>query len=342
MAATAGAPPSINHDAGNIAIIEDSDGVVARPEPVQPRPEDLAVHTLGDERGAYGYSVAEQGYDCRRRPRHAPRSPGRRRLPRQSTLPFSFPFFGAAYNQVYVNSDGNLTFTAGGQRFHRPLAGPHDRRPAAHLAVVRRSRPRGPQAACACSPTPARVVVSWVAVPEWQATGVGTAQTFQVRLYPDGRIEFSYSGVDPPSAVVGIAPGNLKAATTLVDFRNDPGADYSAAVAERFGDTLEVDIVTAAQKFYQTHDDSYDYLVIYNNMADPGAGRGRDRLRKHSAQQRYRFRRPGARCRCAVRFGLAAAGDDEHGVHRRRQPAQYPVDPNGVVPPRKRRREILL
>ena len=38
--------------------------------------------------------------------------------------------------------------------------------------------------------------------------GIGTAQTFQVRLYVDGSIQFSYSGVSPTSAVVGIAPGS--------------------------------------------------------------------------------------------------------------------------------------
>ena len=27
-------------------------------------------------------------------------------------LPFPFPFFGASYRQVYINSDGNLTFLA--------------------------------------------------------------------------------------------------------------------------------------------------------------------------------------------------------------------------------------
>ena len=32
------------------------------------------------------------------------------------------------------------------------------------------------------------------------------------------------------------------------------------------GDTQEIDIVLVAQRFFQTHDDAYDYLAIYNNM----------------------------------------------------------------------------
>src|SRR5438105_2393434 len=28
----------------------------------------------------------------------------------QFNLPFSFPFFGAAYNTIFLNSDGNVTF----------------------------------------------------------------------------------------------------------------------------------------------------------------------------------------------------------------------------------------
>ena len=82
----------------------------------------------------------------------------------------------------------------------------------------------------------------------------------------DGSIQFSYSGVSPTSAVVGIAPGSAAPGTSLVSFLRDPSADYTAAVAERFGNTEEIDIVTVAQRFYDTHDDAYDYLVIYNNM----------------------------------------------------------------------------
>ena len=39
---------------------------------------------------------------------------------------------------------------------------------------------------------------------------------------------------------------------------------FGAAVAESFSGSDSVDVVTAAQKFYQTHEDAYDYLVIFN------------------------------------------------------------------------------
>src|SRR5207245_261054 len=119
-----------------------------------------------------------------------------------------------------------------------------------------------------------RFVVSWDGVPQYADLGIGRAQTFQIRLYPDGRIEFAYNGVSTNSAVVGISPGGLHGPTSLVSFATTPSAEYTSTIAERFGGTEEIDIVTAAQKFYETHDDAYDYLVFYNNLgvdACPGA-----------------------------------------------------------------------
>ena len=37
--------------------------------------------------------------------------------------------------------------------------------------------------------------------------------------------------------------------------------------------SLDVDIVTLAQRFYETHEDAYDYLVVYNDL-DISAGIG--------------------------------------------------------------------
>ncbi len=263
-----------NRDIGNIAILEDSDGVVARQNQFNLDLNTLQFTPTTPNATAYSYAVSANGYDAAAASSGTPLAALDDDDTRQFTLPFAFPFFGARYTQVFVNSDGNLTFTVGDfastdRSLGRMTAGPprisplfDDLDPALTAGGVR------------WFADSTRVVVSWVSVPEWEAVGIGAYQTFQVRLYPDGRIEFAYSGIDASSAVVGIAPGDLLGATSLVDFRNDPSSDYSAAVAERFGNSLQIDVVTAAQKFYQTHDDAYDYLVIYNNEGIAALGEG--------------------------------------------------------------------
>ena len=114
-----------------------------------------------------------------------------------------------------------------------------------------------------------RLVVTWLAVPEYVDAGTGAPQTFQVRLYPDGRIEIVYSSISTSAAVVGISPGGLKGTSSVVTFTDGGQQTYSGTVAERFGSSNELDLVTAAQHFYATHEDSYDYLVIFNNLGIP-------------------------------------------------------------------------
>src|ERR1019366_583815 len=171
-------------------------------------------------------------------------------------------------------------------------------------------------------------VFSWVNVPEYAQSGLGAAQTFQVRLNVDGSIQFSYSGVNPSSAVVGIAPGSAQPGTSVVSFFNDASAEYPAAVAERFGNTQEIDIVTAAQKFYETHEDAYDYLVIYNNM---GIGAMAGALAYEATVRSS-----------ATGYGVAPADyGPQYGSAARLRSVMnmgklddYPLDPNALVPAR--------
>jgi uncharacterized protein (TIGR03437 family) len=326
LAATAA---SGNRDVGNIAIIEDADGVVARQNEFNLDLKTLQFTPTAPNAAHYRYSVTDKGYDAAAASAGSPLAALGDDDTRELTLPFAFPFFGATYTQVFVNSDGNLTFTAGdsastGRSLGRMTAGPprisplfDDLDPALTAGGVRTLADA------------TRVVVSWAGVPEFQAAGIGVRQTFQVRLYPDGRIEFSYSGIDASSAVVGIAPGNLRGSTTLVDFRNDATGDYSAAVAERFGNSLQIDVVTAAQRFYQTHEDAYDYLVIYNNLDIPALGAG-------ALAYENTIRANGS--------GYGVDPDDtgrQYGSASRLQSvlnlgmlSQYPTGPNTLVPAR--------
>jgi uncharacterized protein (TIGR03437 family) len=266
--------PAADRDIGHIAIIEDSGGVVEKLNQFTLDGSTLSFTPSAAGAARYRYAVSGAGYDSAAATQGTPIVALGDDDWRQLKLPFSFPFYGATYTTVFLNSDGNLTFVASesassGRSTGRMTGGPPRIAPLFD-DLDPSLAPGGVRYLAAAD----RAVFTWAGVPQYTDFGVGAPQTFQVRLYPDGRIQFAYNGVSPSSAVVGIAPGNLQGDTNLVSFLTDPSADYASAVVERFGNTLEIDVVTVAQRFYKTHEDAYDYLVIYNNMdigAMPGA-----------------------------------------------------------------------
>jgi uncharacterized protein (TIGR03437 family) len=264
--AAAAVAPSTNRDAGNVAIIENTDGVVDALNQFDLDNATLTFTPVAGGTTLYRYAYSGLGYDAGAASQGSLVAGLGDDDARLFTLPFAFPFYGATYTTLFLDSDGNLTFTAAefastSRSLGRMTGGPP--RIAPLFDDLDPSQPSGSVRFFADAN---HVVFSWVNVPEWEQYGLGAPQTFQARLYADGSIQFSYSGVDPTSAVVGIAPGYAQPGTSVVSFRNDASAEYPAAVAETFGSTPEIDIVTVAQKFYQTHEDAYDYLVIYNNM----------------------------------------------------------------------------
>src|ERR1017187_3544254 len=265
----AAATASTNRDVGNVAIIENRDGVV---DTLNQFDLDNATLTFTPAAGGtpgYRYAYSGLGYDGSAASQGSPVIALGDDDSRQFTLPFAFPFYGATYRQVFLNSDGNLTFTAAEFASTIRSVGRMTGGPPRIAPLFDDLDPSQPGGSVRFYADTSHVVITWVNVPEWVQSGIGTAQTFQVRLYVDGSIQFSYPGnalLSPSSAVVGIAPGSDQPGTTLVSFLDDVSAQYPAAVVEYFGSTPQIDIVTAAQKFYQNHEDAYDYLVIYNNM----------------------------------------------------------------------------
>ena len=322
---------STNTDAGNIAIIQGAAGVVDRLNQFNLDSNTLTFTPAAPNAAQYRYAVASGGYDSAAAANGSPLLALDDDDTRAVSLPFPFPFFGAVYRQVFVNSDGNLTFTAGdsastGRTLGRMTAGPP--RIAPLFDDLDPSKTTGGVRVLADA---TRVVVSWVKVPEYSASGNGTQETFQAKLYPDGRIEYSYNGVGSgiASAVAGIAPGNLAPGTQLVDFRGDASNVYAAAVAEVFANALDIDVVTAAQRFYETHDDAYDYLAIYNDMGiaagNEGAVAYAEVLRSAGSGYGMAARDLGgqygspSRLKTVLNMGMVT---------------QYPADPNGIVPAR--------
>ena len=267
-AAVARAATASNKDYGNIAVIENTDGVVTVPNSFDLNQRTVTFTPSSATAASYHLGSGASTFDSDAATNGALQSGLGDDDSREIAIPFAFPFFGATYRSVFVNSDGNLTFGKGDaditdRSLGRMVAGPARIAPLfTDLDPTSAGAPNGVRVLA----EPSRVVITWSSVPLWDSFGGGAQQTFQVRMYPDGRIEFVYGGTGTglTDAVVGIAPGSMRGTVSLLSLTDATSQEFSAAIAERFTDSKTVDIATVAQKFYATHDDAYDYLVIYN------------------------------------------------------------------------------
>ncbi len=178
-------------------------------------------------------------------------------------IPFGFQFYGAALaagSAGFVNSDGNITFgeedkASTERNVARLLTGPP--RVAPFLADL----DPGTGGRVYVNAASDQYTVTWCDVRGFDSTNTVTAQA---TLLPDGTIEMRYgSAITLNEAVVGISPGHTG------DFRpvnlsdNGPTAGGTGAVGERFSPTRQLDAVALGQKFYRTHPDNYDQLVVW-------------------------------------------------------------------------------
>jgi len=177
---------------------------------------------------------------------------------------FAFPFYGQTYHSVFLNSDGNLTFTQGDvstserdlarllSGFPRVAPFLQDLDPSAGGRVTVSSRSD-------------RVIFTWVGVPLW---GAPQKQTFQAVLFAGGAMEFIYAGIEGQSAVVGISPGNVDGPPTLLRLADQQGSTPApGALAEVFSQFTGFSTAAVARRFYATHEDAYDYLMVWTNFS---------------------------------------------------------------------------
>lgn len=245
-------------DIGEIAVVQDEGDLI-----VPPNAFDLLNSGVRFTRNGSG------GYDARRMD-----AVFRPTLGRQLTLAdddtvaaplaFGFPFYNATQTEAFVNSDGNVTFGEGDlasteRNVARFLTGP----------------PRvSPFFADLDPSTAGRVyvnaasdlyTVTWCIVRGFDSSRTITTQ---LALLPDGTIEFVY-GADTPSlgdAVVGVSPGRTGefAPVNL----SDPGPNGGPeAVGERFAGRAQLDMVALLKKFYRSHPDSYDQVVVWTDAS---------------------------------------------------------------------------
>ena len=255
-------------DIGNIAVIESDDSIAARRNPFN---LDKTQITFTPANGKYSYTLTGGGFD------QVPAGSGTpltgigdddtRRVP----LPFPFTFYGIEYRELWVNSDGNLTFTAGDPDSASRSLGRMSGGPPRIAPLFTDLDPTVGRAAVIVTANPDAFTVTWLAVPEYDTPT--RPLNFQVRLTPAGAITFAWDAALPTEGIVGISPGDTTARPFLASFLATPTGSGDSMIAERFGDAQALDLISAARRFYETHDDAYDYLAFFN-ATNVSAGSG--------------------------------------------------------------------
>ena len=252
-------PASTSEDFGQIAVIRDEGDLI-----LPANAFDLRSVAITFARNGSG------GYDARRSERAFQSSVGEKIALQDDdsarlALPFTFPFYAGRYAETFLNSDGNLTFVdedhaSTDRNVARFLTGPpriallfDDLDPSAAGGVFRRNDSDA-------------VVLTWCNVPEFDRPA--SRVSVQLRLAADGTIDFIYGAtVSPTSAVVGVSPGatGIFAAVDVSAAASATLAGGSGAVGERFSTRRELDFVALLQKFYQSHSDDFDQIVLFTN-----------------------------------------------------------------------------
>jgi len=257
-------------DQGDIAIVDGGGGVVVRPNG-----NDVEGRTLRFTPGGEGYSGAAEAvvFDQAAREAGIPLALDDDDAVRVD-LPFDFPFFDQSYSSVFVHSDGVVTFegsdvSSADRSLARAASGPP--RLAPMFADLDPSRVAARVRAFLAAD---RAVITWDGVPEYSSAAIGLRQTFQVEFRADGSVAFHYLTANLRTMVTGVFRGRLAAEVTPVDLSSGFGASAAGGFAESFQFSTSLDCFAAAQAFYLTHDDSYDFLLFFNSFglsAGPGS-----------------------------------------------------------------------
>ena len=254
-------PQTLTEDIGDVAVIQDEGEIILPANAL-----DLLGKGLTFARNASG------GYDIRTADAAFDRTLGTQLTltdDASTNVPLgaTASFFGQSYTSAFVNSDGNVTFGEGDKAStERDISRFVTGAPRIALAFADLDPSSG--GAVYASARSDAFVVTWCAVPGFDDPLVVTAQLVLAR---DGTLTLRFADTTTrKDFIVGVSPGRTNefkpvdlstaAAVTVA------GGSGSTAVGERFAASSDVDFAALAKKFYKTHGDSFDQLVIWTDQ----------------------------------------------------------------------------
>lgn len=184
---------------------------------------------------------------------------------RPVSLPFAFPFFGKTYDRAFVNSDGNITFEAAdsastARTLARLVSGPP------RIAPLLTDLDPGTGGRVSTTASASAFSVKWTDVPQFEK---GDRNTFELTLYPDGRISFSYdaSALNPglEEGVTGVSAGGGAEGLQTADLSTAGGVAFPRSMGESFRAETDIDLTAVARAFYASFGDDYQQLIVYTN-----------------------------------------------------------------------------
>jgi hypothetical protein len=179
-----------------------------------------------------------------------------------------FPFYGTSYDQVYVGTNGYITFTQGDTVARPSATSLATELP--RIAPLWADLIATNQGSIYFNRLEGRYIITWNSIAQSQFTGTST---FQVVLYDDGRIAFVYKKIKARSSLVGVSPGNRNQEAQAVDLSSPPADTVSTPVFEAFSKGKRLDVPALTRAFYSAHQDSFDAVYIWTDFQfDNGAG----------------------------------------------------------------------
>jgi hypothetical protein len=248
--------PRSNADVGDIAVVQDEGDLI-----IPPNTYDLKNLGLRFARNASGgYSVTR--IDGLFRSAIGTRVTLTDDDSSQQNVPFGFSFYGTTQTTAFVNSDGNITFEAADKssterNVARLLTGPP--RVSPFLADLDPSTGTGRVFVNAASD---QYTVTWCNVRGFDSQ---RTVTVQATLLPSGNIEMIFGNISLGDAIVGLSPGRTGTFTPINLSDAGPTDGGSGAVGERFAQDAQLDVVALSRKFYRTHPDNYDQIVLWTD-----------------------------------------------------------------------------
>jgi hypothetical protein len=256
LASTVGA----SRDAGQIAVIEDDGSIILTSNPfdlantvLRLTPAGSGAYTIGRQSGSLNtnfgtrITLADDAYQ------------------QIAFQGFQFPFFGTNYSSVFVNADGNLTFGEGDDAITDRSLTRFNSGPPRIAGFFADLNPEQSVGGIYYNQLSDRLLITWNRIREWGSPQEGS---FQIALFPNGSLELTYGAVNISSAIVGWTGGRDAQNVNILDFSGVSGT-LSGPQAERFSATNqnEVEITALTKKFYETHGDDYQQLVVFTNFA---------------------------------------------------------------------------